>query len=287
MRLSLLFNQTAGEGTTLDEICRLVKRHGHSLGQILEKHDSLEQSVTGDALIAAGGDGTVATAARLVASGQRPLAILPMGTANNIAKSLGVQGSLDDIVDRWGQQEPRSVDLGFVGGPWGVGRFIEAVGAGLVAEGICNADTRRRNGGWVDKPSVLEGANLYLETLSAVMPTRSTIEADGETIEGEFLLIEVLNMPLVGANLRFSSDADPGDGLLSIVAIGGNEREALHEYLAQRANDRDALAPFVSRKAAHVNLKGWPGLHVDDAYHRVDPQTPTSIEIDPGVLRVL
>ena len=144
------------------------------------------QPLAGDALIAAGGDGTLAAAARLIASGERPLAILPMGTANNIAKSLAVDGPLDGIVDRWDKTEPRSIDLGFVGGSWGVHRFIESVGAGLVAEGIAEANARKQNGS-KQKASVQEGVNGYAETLSTMTPVRTKIEADGEEIDGEFL----------------------------------------------------------------------------------------------------
>jgi diacylglycerol kinase (ATP) len=287
MRLSLYYNTTAGEGITRAEICRLLTRHGHSLVQILEKHDTPDQPVSGDALVAAGGDGTVAAAARLVASGDTPLAILPMGTANNIAKSLGVDGPLDQIVERWRPQAPRSIDLGFAGGPWGVRRFVESVGAGLVAQGIAEANASKEQASAPGKLTVLEGAHGYLETLEALTPVRSTIESDGESIEGEFLLVEVLNMPLVGSNLYFAGDVSPTDGLLSIVTVDVEQRDALREYLAHRAGDREVIGPFVSRTVSHIDLVGWPGIHVDDAH--LDFKTPArvSIEIDPGALRVL
>lgn len=47
-----------------------------------------------DVIVAAGGDGTVSTAARAVAGRDIPVAILPLGTANNIARSLGIEGSI-------------------------------------------------------------------------------------------------------------------------------------------------------------------------------------------------
>ena len=209
-----------------------------------------------------------------------------MGTANNIAKSLAVDGPLDGIVDRWDKTEPRSIDLGFVGGSWGVHRFIESVGAGLVAEGIAEADARKQNGS-KQKASVQEGVNGYAETLAALTPVRTKIEADGEEIHGEFLVVEVLNMPLIGSNLHLAADVAPDDGLLSIVTIAADQRDALEHYLAERLNDNDSIAPFVSRRAAHVDLSGWGRIHVDDGFRTVEGPTRLSIEIDPGALRVL
>jgi diacylglycerol kinase (ATP) len=286
MKLSLFYNERAGEGITVDGICQLVKRHGHSLVQIVERHNLHMPPIAGDALVAAGGDGTLAAAARLVASGERPLAILPMGTANNIAKSLAVDGPLDGIVERWDKIEPRSIDLGFIGGSWGVHRFIESVGAGLVAEGIAEANSRRQNRSQ-QKASVQQAVTGYAETLSALTPVRTKIEADGEEIEGEFLVVEVLNMPLIGSNLHFAADVAPDDGLLSIVTIAADQRDALEQYLAARSSDYDTIAPFVSRRAAHVDLSGWDRIHVDDDFRTVEGPTRLSIEVDPGALRVL
>ena len=58
-----------------------------------------------DLIVAVGGDGTVASVAREVAGHDVPLAVLPVGTANNIAFSLGCDGPLDELIDHW----PRAV----------------------------------------------------------------------------------------------------------------------------------------------------------------------------------
>ena len=68
--------------------------------KILESH--------ADLVVAAGGDGTVATAARVLAGRKIPLAILPLGTANNIARSLNSDGPLDTLVASWGHTEAQS-----------------------------------------------------------------------------------------------------------------------------------------------------------------------------------
>ena len=53
-----------------------------------------------DLFIAAGGDGTVAEVIHEAAGTGVPVALLPIGTANNIARSLGIVGDAREIIDR-------------------------------------------------------------------------------------------------------------------------------------------------------------------------------------------
>src|SRR5688572_33077090 len=90
VRVVLFHNEDAGDGSSVHEITSLLKRHGHRLVQVVDKELRVEQIVASqpDLVVAAGGDGTVATVARVLAGRKLPFAILPLGTANNIAKSL-------------------------------------------------------------------------------------------------------------------------------------------------------------------------------------------------------
>src|SRR5687768_7439178 len=100
MRIWLYWNATAGDETPLEAITAQIRRAGHEVARVLRDEDAPD-SVVGskaDALVAAGGDGTVARAARALAGSAMPLAILPLGTANNIATSLGIND--DPAADR-------------------------------------------------------------------------------------------------------------------------------------------------------------------------------------------
>ena len=78
-------------------------RHGHEVAALA----TLTQGVAAlpldrlDLVAAAGGDGTIAAAARALAGSLVPLGILAMGTANNIAVCLGVPTTLDDAIADW------------------------------------------------------------------------------------------------------------------------------------------------------------------------------------------
>src|SRR5688572_7554738 len=98
MRICLYANPEAGEGLSLEEITRLIKRSGHTISQVIHHKDDLPHTLESvDCVVAAGGDGTVARVARALAGDQIPLAILPVGTANNIAGSLSIEGDLEDV----------------------------------------------------------------------------------------------------------------------------------------------------------------------------------------------
>src|SRR5687768_2559959 len=68
-----------------------------------------------DLIVIAGGDGTVKeTITELLENpGKRlPIALLPCGTANNIATSLNIQGEPIDIIRSWSNPETTAIDVG-------------------------------------------------------------------------------------------------------------------------------------------------------------------------------
>ena len=84
VRIALFHNEDAGDGSSVDEITTLLERHGHRLVQVIDKEIRVDQILAthADLAVAAGGDGTVATAARVLAGRKLPLAVLPLGTAS-------------------------------------------------------------------------------------------------------------------------------------------------------------------------------------------------------------
>lgn len=77
----------------------------------------------GDFIIAAGGDGTVRKIAKHLVGSGTPLAILPLGTANNIATSLGIAGETRDLIVALASARVKKFDVGVAKGPWGKNRI--------------------------------------------------------------------------------------------------------------------------------------------------------------------
>jgi hypothetical protein len=87
-----------------------------------------------DLIIAAGGDGAVAEIVKSMPDRGMPLAILPLGTANNIAHSFKITGAVSDLVASWDHSRWKPLDIGVVTGSWGERPFVEAVGLGVLPQ---------------------------------------------------------------------------------------------------------------------------------------------------------
>jgi diacylglycerol kinase family enzyme len=207
-----------------------MERRGHGVIRALDREDELACLLdpSADLVVAAGGDGTVRETASALIGQATPLAILPLGTANNIARSVGLTGSVSELIDRWPGARRTPFDVGFARGPWGESCFLEALGAGLVARGIATMDEVAPGAGPADQGARLALAlSAYRQVLSQLEPRRLTLIADGNRIEGKFLLVEVLNIRTVGPNLMLCGDADPSDGLLHLVTAGEEPRSTI------------------------------------------------------------
>ena len=149
MHVTLMHNPGAGDGQPSREALEAaVRRAGHHVSYQSTKEDgygaalgaALEAAT--DLVVAAGGDGTVEKIARRIVGRDVPMAVLPLGTANNIATSLGVTGAWQDLVAGWAGGRPTCVDVGWIRTPWAEGYFLEGAGLGLLADAIVQADAR-------------------------------------------------------------------------------------------------------------------------------------------------
>ena len=289
VRVSLLYNSGAGGGVELDHIRRAIEQQGHDLVRIVEAHADADRllDVIPDVVVAAGGDGTIALAALTLARRGIPLAILPLGTANNIARTLAIQGSIDDLVAAWRTARRVPVDLGVADGDWGRQVFVEGIGVGLIPAIIADMQTRSV-GDQLPAPAKVAGAIRTIGgILSELQPVEMTIVADGARTSGVFLLAEVLNMRSIGPNLVFSADATPSDGFFHIVIAGEEHRADIARYLQEVLVRRDAAISLPSTCARHVTLQCTSDIHLDDGVLSSSPGQIVSIQIDAAALEVL
>jgi diacylglycerol kinase family enzyme len=142
MRITLIHNPKAGRGThDKKTLISMLAKAGHHATYQSTKKSSYKKALkkSTDLVLAAGGDGTIAkVACRLIGMGI-PLSVLPLGTANNLARSLGFIASPEEIIARLEGGKKRSFDVGLARGPWGKRHFFEGVGGGLLADYVCAA----------------------------------------------------------------------------------------------------------------------------------------------------
>ncbi len=252
MRVSLFHNHRAGDSVSHSWVKELIEAAGHEVVRVFDREAAIAELLDErtELLVAAGGDGTVSAAARLLSGRPVPLAILPLGTANNIAKSLQGDASCEELVAGWTTASRRCVDVGVVRGASGERRFLEAVGVGLVPACLVSTDEVPLTGNDVTS-SLSSALDRYREVLSTFEPRRWTLRLDGEPITGEFILAEVLNIRSVGPNIVLSEDADPSDGYFDVVTAGEEQRDELARYLHDppRRARQPSFASYAARTA--------------------------------------
>jgi diacylglycerol kinase (ATP) len=284
MRICLYWNKAAGSGISLDRLTSLILDAGHRVVRVVEDAAELPaQKDDVDCVVAAGGDGTVALVGSVLAGGAMPLAILPLGTANNIADSLDIRGPVRTLAERWHQGTVANIDVGVVDCGSQAERFIESVGCGLVTSCIRVGDATLSK----DHPeSHLEDArNLYRDTLRDLRPRPYDIVLDGERISGEFLLVEALNTPSIGPKLEFSPDANAADGFLSLVVAAESDREQLAAYLSALQGGSAVKGHLKSWRAKAIEITGADQIHIDDRV--IDTGGAVSIGLRPLSLSIL
>jgi diacylglycerol kinase family enzyme len=211
-----------------------------------------------DLVIAAGGDGTVRSVALRLIDRDVKLSILPMGRANNIARTLGVQGNALDVVAGLKHPRHRPFDVGTVGCPWGEEHFLETFGLGFFADTVAHLEPGEER----TLPRVVAAlADTLAEYESR--PVRMTV--DGEDLSGDYTVVEVFNTPQLGPRLRLAPTADPSDGRLHILRISEENQAELLGALTSLLIEGTEPPPSVSLTQGEAVDIAWDGfpIHVD------------------------
>jgi diacylglycerol kinase (ATP) len=289
VRVALFFNRNAGDRRAPHEIREACVRHGHELVAVIDDKGEVTRLLEKpcDLVAAAGGDGTVALVARTIARRGVPMAIIPLGTANNIALTLGIEPSMDQAIQRWDGRQTRSLDLGTARGPWRERVFAEAVGLGLIPAGIAHADSLPSEEARRFSSSLARTAHIYREALSRLEAHRCTIDVDGERFSDDFLLVEVLNIPFVGPNLVFAPKANPSDGFFSVALAQVHHQPQLDEYLRHRIEGTDCPLALTSRRGHRIEIEASCCIHVDDEVCQLEAGARVSLCVEAAAVEVL
>jgi diacylglycerol kinase (ATP) len=265
MRALLCHNPTAGsKGHDKDAILAALKLADIDFRYISLKSDDWEAALkeapkkSFDLLVAAGGDGTIGKILTALPDRALPVALLPLGTANNAARSLGIAGTPQELVETWKIDNTCPLDIGSVKAPWGTSLFLEGFGVGLFADFLRLAAKGRKPEG---ADNLRKGRDILQKTLKEAEPIEIEVSVDGKALRGEFLGVEVMNIPFTGPGLPIAGKADVADGKLDVVCFEADKRKALIEWLEAPL---DSAPPVLSRKAEKIELT-W-----SDAANRID-----------------
>jgi diacylglycerol kinase family enzyme len=235
MQVALLHNSSAGsEQHSRGELVSAIERAGHHVVEqfstVSELQASLPDGGDCDVVAVAGGDGTVGRAARALAGSGLKMAILPLGTANNISHALGIRGSVHHIISKWEGQVECAFDLGRLVTGNTTRTFVEAFGLGVFPELIRKADAQ-------NEPPTIEAAlkrdlSLFRSVFRDSEPRMYQIDIDGQDYSGLYLLVQVMNIRFLGPHLQLVAQSDHCDGQLDVVLVGDAERPIMDKLIA-------------------------------------------------------
>ena len=254
-RAQLIFNPSSGhnhedDARRLSRIVSSLRDHGIEAAIGLRTSGKAGRTLARDAarngcplVIVAAGDGTIGDVAAQLIGTSTVLGLVPIGTLNNVARSLGIPLAIDDACALIGGGTARPIDAGRVRTNPGSHDeyFLECAGVGLSAIGALGGQAfeKRR---WRVVP---KGLQRLFGAGSGTM----RVELDGTVIEASTRIVTVSNAPLMADNLLAAPGARMDDGFLDVSVYEGMGDDALvRHFRAASSHTPDDLKIYRARR---------------------------------------
>jgi diacylglycerol kinase (ATP) len=219
MRLLFVINPVSGAGQTdwhliigqwLNEQAQhtgdfyIMQEGTDNVAQLKAQLDRLQA----DRLVVAGGDGTVKMAAEILIDKQVPLAIIPAGSANGMAKELGIPADVNKALALAVNGEPSPLDMIRINDEW----CIHLSDIGLNAKMLRHFEESGERGKWG-----------YLKAFFKSWGSRSFMRVTIKTDEGQFerkaMMVVMANASKYGTGAVINPRGKPDDGLFEVVIV--------------------------------------------------------------------
>lgn len=232
---------------------------------------------TCDAIVIAGGDGTVNAAADALIEAAKPVGLLPIGTANDLALTLNVPADPQAAAQVIVAGRTRTIDVGRVNGL----PFLNVASIGLSVD-IAERQDAQRKQQW----RVLSYLLTTIEALGEADRFRAAIDCDGERVEVDTYQIAVGNGVFYGGGMRIAEDAAIDNGLLDIYAI---KAETILELMALapalRAGTHIGRDDVIALRGRTVRIASEHTLPINTD-GEVTTETPAEFMVDRAALKV-
>lgn len=290
-RVFLVLNPMAGSCTAQD-VRRVLDRHFTARNRTYELYETTGQELVAeivraaldrgfDMIIAAGGDGTVSEVAEALVHTDIPLGIIPVGTANVLARELGIPLNLEGACALLaGEHATTSLDTMQIGDKY----FVLQIGIGI--NSLMIRDTER-------EAKRRFGRAAYLWTaftrLLGYQPRRFTLVADGRRLRPRAAQIVIANGGLLGVPpFRWGPHIRPDDGRIDICIISTRTlmdylRLAWYTLLGQQHRDRN-VRYLRAERSTTVSADHELPVQADG---EIIGQTPVQVHVVPHAVWVI
>ena len=292
MKLLIVNNLTSGygEGSVYDFV-RAFARDGdeaviRSTDGTTEVVDLLHDAQNFDAVVAAGGDGTVAAVAHRLANTGTPVLAFPAGTANLLAANLLLPNEPHALAKILRDPVLLDFDMGEIVLADGVRHgFSIMAGAGYDADIMAGAAGSKK----------LLGAMAYFT--SAFTHTNPTFAAirltiDGKVVESEGVGVLIVNFSKLQFDLTVVHENSPRDGQFDIVILHTKDAFGLIPALISSFLDRTGEFPdrgeaFEIYRGREVTVETDPALPVQFDGEVCGSTTPFPVLMQPEAVRFI
>jgi diacylglycerol kinase (ATP) len=235
------------------------------------------------AIIAAGGDGTINEVINGMAGSDVPLAILPLGTTNVLAKELGIPEDLNGAMNTAVSQSPRTVSLGRIElnpdtDSTSSRYFCLMAGIGFDGETVYGINTavKKKSG---------KAAYIFsgIKNLLRYSPNQLFYNIDGKEYKGFSSITGKASK--YGGNFKITPDAHLSEPLLYTCIFQGNKRRDLLRYVLKvMTGGLSGEKDVIYLKSASIEVLGTAHIQIDGDYLGV---TPARISVAKDALKII
>jgi diacylglycerol kinase (ATP) len=249
---------------SLDETLRILKR---------------EVAEGARLVIVGGGDGTLSTCADYLVHTDVAMGVLPLGTGNTWARSLGLPLDLDEAARVIARGHVEATDVGRVNGQV----FLNSVSLGLSCEiaGALSKEVKKKLG-------LLAWPVVGARVLWGHKPLLVKVSSSDSTFRVRTHQLLVVNGRYVAGPISATPDASVQDSSLDVFTLGGAKRGSLlrttWRWLRGSHRSDPASRYFSTRKLRIESLRKPIPANVDG---EINEMTPLEIEVLPGALKVV
>jgi len=248
--------------------------------------DYLKDAEAYDAVVAAGGDGTVSSVAYALRGRNVPMLAYPAGTANLIAQNLALPTDPHELADVLLAGHTVRTDLAEIETDGGTHGFTLIAGAGADAEMIKESEELKGKYGV---------AAYVISAMKQLAPKRVEFELDidGRKISTDGMSVLIANFGMANFRIPVASGIDPTDGRLSIVVLKGRTALSLIPMLIdgirQRLNLGDPMfeGNLETYEGRRIRITADQELPIQYDGETVEGALPMEARILPGAARFL